>query len=121
MLGRLGASGHALSLLTPLPCTLRSQLPATPLDSTQSALPFGRSVFRPTQRTDAERARERRLHANNSEEIEDEARDEPGEDADADDDEGQDFDEDEDEEEADAEDDDLSAYLASLPEEELVS
>jgi hypothetical protein len=33
-------------------------------------------------------------------------------------DDGQYFDEDEDEEEADAEDDDLSAYLASLPEEE---
>jgi hypothetical protein len=51
-----------------------------------------------------------------------EAVDEPGEDADEDDDhdvdEGQDFDEDEDEEEADAEEDDLSAYLASLPEEE---
>jgi hypothetical protein len=38
------------------------------------------------QRTDAERARERRLHANDSDEVEDEARDEPGEDADADDD-----------------------------------
>jgi hypothetical protein len=53
-------------------------------------------VFRP--QTDAERAQDRRLHANDSEEIEDEARDEPGEDADEDDD-----------------DDDLSAYLASLP------
>jgi hypothetical protein len=62
------------------------------------------------QSTDAERARERRLHANDSDEVED--------DDDDDVDEGQDFDEDEDEEEADAEDDDLSAYLASLPEEE---
>ena len=73
--------------------------------------------------TAADRARDRRLHADDSEEVEDEARVEPGEDADTDvvgdDDDGQDFDEDEVED--DTENPTVSDIYFSLPEAERLS